>query len=161
MATMNLTAKNFPETVKNGIVILDWWAEWCGPCKAFAPIFEASAAAHPDIVFGKVNTDEEQELSSAFGIRSIPTLMLFRDGVLLFAQPGMLDAQSIAELLDRARSLDMDDVRRQIAEAEKAESSENGKAENPENGKAESFEDEDDEGAEVEKAKSSEDSKKS
>lgn len=153
MATVSVTAKNFPETVKSGIVILDWWAEWCGPCKAFAPIFEASSAAHPDIVFGKVNTDEEQELSSTFGIRSIPTLMLFRDGVLLFAQPGMLDAQSIAELLDRARGLDMDDVRRQIAEAEKAEGSENGKAE--------SFEDEDDEGSEVEKAKSSEDSKKS
>ena len=119
MSTVNVNAKIFPETVKSGIVILDWWASWCGPCKAFAPIYEASSAAHPDIVFGKINTEHERELSTVFGIRSIPTLMVFREGILLSAQPGMLDAEGIADLLNHARGLDMDAVRRQIADAEK------------------------------------------
>ena len=107
-------------TQKNGIVILDWWASWCGPCVAFAPIFEEAAEEHPDVVFGKINTDEELELSGAFAVQSIPTLMIFRDGILLFNQPGMVGAEDINELLGRVRKLDMEDVRRQIAEAKQA-----------------------------------------
>jgi thioredoxin len=122
MSTVTLNAKNFEATVKNGIVLLDWWASWCGPCRAFAPIYEQVSAAHPDIVFGKVNTEEETELSVAFGIRSIPTLMIFREGILVFAQPGMLPAEAIEDLVSRMRSLDMEEVRRKVAEAEKDES---------------------------------------
>ncbi len=121
MSTVTLTEKNFPETVKTGIVVIDWWASWCGPCRAFAPIYEAAAKAHAGIVFGKVNTEEEPQLSAAFGIRSIPTLMIFRDGILLFAQPGMVAAEDIAQLLEETQRLDMDDVRRKIVKAEKAE----------------------------------------
>jgi thioredoxin 1 len=116
-----VTQENFGETVKQGIVLLDWWAEWCGPCRAFAPIFERAAAAHPDVVFGKINTDEQRELSAAFEIRSIPTLMALRDGVLLFAQPGMLPEAAIAELIEKLRALDMDEVRREIEAESKKE----------------------------------------
>jgi thioredoxin 1 len=116
-----VTQENFAETVKQGIVVLDWWAEWCGPCRAFAPIFEKAAAAHPDVVFGKINTDEQRELSAAFEIRSIPTLMALRDGVLLFAQPGMLPEAAIAELIEKLRALDMDEVRREIEAESKKE----------------------------------------
>ncbi len=87
MSTVHVNAESFADTVKNGIVILDWWASWCGPCVAFAPIFEEAAEEHPDVVFGKINTDEELELSGAFAVQSIPTLMIFRDGILLFNQP--------------------------------------------------------------------------
>jgi thioredoxin 1 len=123
MSTVHVNAESFADTVKTGIVILDWWASWCGPCVAFAPIFEKAAEEHTDVVFGKVNTDEEQELSGAFGVQSIPTLMIFRDGILLFNQPGMLAAKDLNELVSRVRKLDMDDVRRQIAEAKQAKES--------------------------------------
>ena len=116
MATVNLTKDAFQETVeKNGIVLVDWWAPWCGPCRSFAPSYEAVAEANPDVVFAKVNTDEEQELAGAFQIRSIPTLMVFRDKVLLFAQPGSLPQNLLEEILRKVRDLDMEQVRAEIA----------------------------------------------
>ena len=121
MATIAIDKESFETTVQSGIVLVDWWAAWCGPCRAFAPTFEAASEAHPDVVFGKVDTDAQPELSAGFGIRSIPTLMVFRDGILLFAQPGVLPAAALEELIGKVRALDMDDVRRQIAEAEAAE----------------------------------------
>lgn len=118
MATIDLTKDTFRDTVtKQGIVLVDWWAEWCGPCRAFKPIFEAASEQHPDVTFAKIDTDAQQELAGAFEIRSIPTVMLFRDGVLLFAQPGMLSQPALEELLEKAQALDMADVQRQIAEA--------------------------------------------
>ena len=116
MATVNLTEKEFAATIeKEGIVFLDFWADWCGPCKAFAPVYEAASEKHADITFGKVNTEEEQALAGAFGITSIPTLMIFRDGIGVFAQPGMLPAAALDELIEKVKELDMDDVRKQVA----------------------------------------------
>ena len=120
MATMEVTEKNFDGLVKDGIVVLDWWATWCGPCRAFAPIFERASEQHPDIKFGKVDTEAQPGLASSFEIRSIPTLMIFRDGILLFSQPGMLPAPALEEIIGRVRTLDMDDVRRKVAEAKQA-----------------------------------------
>src|SRR5262245_27720608 len=114
--TKEVTEDNFETTVKQGIVLLDWWAAWCGPCRAFAPVFEKAAEKHPDITFGKIDTDAQQGLSAAFEIRSIPTLMAFRDGILLFAQAGALPGAALEELIAQVRALDMDDVRRKIAE---------------------------------------------
>jgi thioredoxin 1 len=115
MATTTVTAGNFKSLVsKPGIVILDWWAPWCGPCKRFAPIFEAAALKHPEITWGKVNTEEEPSLAGAFNIRSIPTLMAFRDGVLLFEQPGMLPPQGVEKLVAELQKIDMGEVRRKI-----------------------------------------------
>jgi thioredoxin 1 len=114
MATVQITEKTFDSTVKQGIVVLDFWAAWCGPCRAFAPTFEAAAARHPDVVFGKVNTEEEPRLASAFGIRAIPTLAVLRDGVLLALQPGMVPAAGLDELVKKVRALDMDEVQKSI-----------------------------------------------
>jgi len=117
MATVELTSENFEEvTSANEMVLVDFWAAWCGPCRWFAPVFERVAERHDDIVFGKVDTEAQQELAAAFGIMSIPTLMIIRDHVVLYAQPGALPEAALEELIGRAKALDMDDVRRQLRE---------------------------------------------
>ena len=119
MATVDVTKENFEEIVtKNSIVILDFWAAWCGPCKAFAPAFEAASEKYPDVVFGKINTEEQQELAGHFQIRSIPNVMLFRDQIVLFSQPGTMPPAGIDSVIEQAKALDMDKVRAEIAEAE-------------------------------------------
>ncbi|HET7755556.1 MAG TPA: thioredoxin family protein [Anaeromyxobacteraceae bacterium] len=121
MKPIDVTEGTFKETVeKEGIVLIDWWAPWCGPCRAFAPTYEKVAAAHPDITFAKVNTEVEQGLASAFDIRSIPTLMILRDRVMLFSQPGMLPEAALEDLIKQVRALDMDHVRAEIAKQESA-----------------------------------------
>jgi thioredoxin 1 len=120
MSATALTAATFQDTVRaDGIVLVDFWAAWCGPCRMFAPVFEAASEEHPDIVFGKVDTEAEQALSAAAGIRSIPTLMAFRDGILVFSQPGALPAPALEQLIAGVRSLDMDAVRAQLAEQDR------------------------------------------
>ncbi len=114
MATIEVTSENFNETVEKGIVILDFWAAWCGPCRQFGPVFEAASEEHPDVVFGKIDTEAQQELARAFNIRSIPTVMVFRDNIVLYAEPGALDKNAISELLNQARNIDMDEVRAQL-----------------------------------------------
>lgn len=117
MATTTITLDNFEQTIsEGGIVFVDFWAGWCGPCRAFAPVFEAASEKHDDIVFGKVDTEDEQDLARGFQITSIPTLMVFREGILVYAQPGALPAQHLEQLIEGARALDMDDVRRQLAD---------------------------------------------
>jgi thioredoxin len=117
MATVELTKDNFEETVtKNDMVIVDFWASWCGPCKSFAPVFESASEQHKDIVFGKVNADNEQELAGSFSIRSIPFVMLFREKVVLFAQAGALPAEGLESVITQARTLDMAQVHKEIAE---------------------------------------------
>jgi thioredoxin 1 len=119
MATIDLTKDTFKDAVtKEGIVLVDWWAPWCTPCLVFKPTFEAASEKHPGVTFAKINTDEQPELAAAFEIRSIPTVMLFRDGVLLFSQPGSLRAEVMEELVIKASELDMGEVRKKIAEAE-------------------------------------------
>jgi len=116
MATVTATAENFEQTVTgNGIVLIDFWADWCGPCKMFAPVFESASDRHDDIVFAKVDTEAEQQLAAAAEIRSIPTLMAFRDGILVFNQAGALPSESLEELITAVRGLDMEDVRAKIA----------------------------------------------
>lgn len=116
--TVALTEKNFDSTVDApGIVLVDWWAAWCGPCRAFAPIFEAASKRHPDITWAKIDTEAEGALAGGFGIRSIPTLMVFRDGILLFEQPGVLPPALLDDLVAKVRALDMDEVRRRATEA--------------------------------------------
>ncbi len=116
MATIELTEDSFNSTVENNpFVIIDFWAPWCGPCRNFAPVYEAASEKYPDIVFAKVNTEEEQGIAAAFGIRSIPTLMVFRDQIVLYGQPGALPAGQFEQLIEQARALDMDKVRAEVA----------------------------------------------
>jgi thioredoxin 1 len=119
-ATVEITQQNFKQNVeKDGIVLIDWWAPWCGPCRTFGPTYEKVAGKHPDITFGKVDTEAQPELAGSFEIRSIPTLMILRDKVLLFSQAGALPEAALEDLIKQVRALDMDKVRAEIAEQEK------------------------------------------
>jgi thioredoxin 1 len=120
MPTVDLTKDNFEEVVTaNDLVLVDFWAPWCGPCKGFAPVFEAAAEKYPDVVFAKVNTDDEQDLASHFAIRSIPTLMVFREKVVLFSQAGALPAAGLESIVDQAKALDMKQVHEDLAAQER------------------------------------------
>ena len=123
MATVELTKDNFEDVVsRNDMVIIDFWAPWCGPCKSFAPAFEAASEKYPDVVFGKVNTEEQQELAGHFQIRSIPNVMLFREKVMLFTQPGAMPAAGIDSVIEQARRLDMAQIHQEIADEQAQQS---------------------------------------
>ncbi|GAA2038794.1 thioredoxin [Yaniella flava] len=118
MATTDLTQESFEKTIQdNDIVLVDWWADWCGPCKMFAPVYEEVSQEHDDIVFGKIDTEDQQQLAAAAGISSIPTLMAFRENVLVFSQPGAINQQQLGQLIEQVRGLDMEDVHKQVEEA--------------------------------------------
>ena len=117
MATIELTKENFEATINsNDTVLLDFWASWCGPCQQFAPVFEAMSESHPDIVFAKINTEEQQEIAGHFQIRSIPTLMIFREQIIVFSQPGALPPAGLESIIEKVAALDMSEVRRQVVE---------------------------------------------
>lgn len=122
MTTLNLTKDNFEKTVDNSpMVVVDFWAPWCGPCRSFSPVFEATSEKYPDIVFGKVNTEEQPELAGTFGIRSIPTLMILREKVILYSEAGALPVAQLEAILEKAKALDMEMVHREIAEEQQKE----------------------------------------
>jgi len=119
VATLDLTQENFESTIRgNPMVIVDFWAPWCGPCKGFAPVYEKASESHPDVVFAKVNTDEQQELAGTFAIRSIPTLMVFRDQVILFQQAGALPGNALEQVIEQAKTLDMEKVHEELKKQE-------------------------------------------